>query len=91
MFRQRSDSQRGPVLFEGLADTEFQSRLASTTDTKPQPQTPDFDPEWRAGVLTGNEPKVAADLLATMESSRCSDDQHKGQRARDEIQSGMTP
>jgi hypothetical protein len=47
MLRQRSGSQRGFVLSEGLADTEFQSRLATTTDTKPQPQRPDFDPEWR--------------------------------------------
>jgi|SRR5580658_7192894 hypothetical protein len=46
MLRQQSGSQRGPVLFEGLSDTEFQSRLATTTDTKPQPQRPDFDPQW---------------------------------------------
>src|ERR1700677_305774 len=31
------------------------------------------------GVLTRNEPNVAADLLAAREPSGCSDDQHEGQ------------
>jgi hypothetical protein len=36
------------------------------------------------GVLTGNEPNVAADLLATTKPLWSSDDQHEGQRC-DEV------